>query len=115
MNLSDIHFHDTQILRVVEDTVADTLTMDVDYPADWHNNKFVRGTLLFTEAHNYQVFEGPFEGAPTLLGADVIGTSGRWSRLRLQTNAGCREVSCLSVRLILEEVGEMQSGAGKSN
>lgn len=102
MTFSEIHFHDTRILRVIEDTAMDTLTMEVEYPADWENNRFVPGTLLFTNAHNYQVFEGPFEGVPTILDADIINTSARWSRLRLQTNAGYREVSYVAVNLVLE-------------
>lgn len=103
MLISDIHFHDTRILRVIEDTATDTLTMEVEYPADWENKRFVPGTLLFTNAHNYQVFEGPFEGPATILAADIIGNSGRWSRLRLQTNAGYREVTCVAVNLVLED------------
>ena len=99
MNISDIHFHDTQILRVIEDTATDTLTMDVDYPTDWEHNRFERRALIFSDAHSYQVFEIPFAGPPTILDAEVISTSDRWSRLRLQTNAGYRELSCVSVTL----------------
>jgi hypothetical protein len=100
MDISDIHFHDTQILRVIEDTATDTLTMEVDYPVDWEHNVFEHRKLVFSDAYNYQVHEMPFSGVPTILNVDILGTSGRWTRLRLQTNAGFREVICVSVSLI---------------
>ena len=77
VDISGIHFHDTQILRVVENTAADTLTMHVEYPADWEHSISERRTLIFSDAHNYQVFEFPFSGPPTILAAEVIGTSDR--------------------------------------
>ena len=99
MNISDIHFHDTQILRVTKDTATATLTMDVEYPTDWEHNRFERRVLTFSDAHNYQVFEIPLSGPPTILAAAVVSAADRWSRLRLETNAGYREVSCVSVTL----------------
>ena len=99
MNISSIHFHDTQILRVVEDGAADTLTMEVEYPVDWERNVFDRRLLVFADVHGYQVFEGPFQGLPTILDAEIVGTDGRWSRLRLDTNAGYRDLSCTGVAL----------------
>ena len=99
MDISSIHFHDTLILRVIEDCAADTLTMEVEYPVDWERNVFERRLLIFDDVHSYQVFEGAFQGSPTILEAEIVGTEGRWSRLRLDTNAGRRELSCTGVRL----------------
>jgi len=99
MNISDIHFHDTQILRVVEDTEADTLSVEVVYPVDWERNEFAPRTLVFSDAYNYQVHEMPFSGNPTILEVHVLGTTDRWTHLRLKTNAGFRTVSCVSVTL----------------
>ena len=99
MDISFIHFHDTQILQVIEDCATDTLTMEVEYPVDWENNLFEKRLLIFDDVYGYQVFEGPFLGLPTILDAEIIGTEGRWSRLRLGTNAGRRELSCTAVRL----------------
>ena len=99
MNLTDIHFHDSRILRVVEDTAADTLTMEVEYPVDWDQNRFERRCIVFFDTHNYQAFEQPFVGPPTILDADVVGARDRWIRVRLKTNVGFREVSCVSVSL----------------
>ncbi len=100
MDISDIHFHDTRILRVVEDPAADLLTMEVQYPTDWDNNVFALRHLVFEDAHSYQVAEGPFHGSPTILDASIVGSHLRWSRLRLDTNAGFREVFCVAVRLV---------------
>ena len=100
MDISTIHFHDTQILRVIEDCAADTLTMDVEYPVDWERNVFEKRRLVFEDVHGYRVFDGPFEGCPTILDASIISTEGRWSKVRLETNAGWRELSCTAVRLI---------------
>ena len=99
MDISAIHFHDTQILRVIEDCIADTLTMEVEYPVDWERNVFERRLLVFDDVHSYQVFEQPFHGSPTILDVEVVATEGEWSRLRLDTNAGRRELSCTGVRL----------------
>ena len=100
MDISNIHFHDTLILRVIEDAAADTLTMEVEYPVDWENNIFEPRLLIFEDVHGYQIFDGPFDGRPTILGASIISTDGRWSRIRLETNAGNRELNCKSVRLV---------------
>lgn len=99
MDLSHIHFHDTQILRVVEDPAADILTMEVNYPVDWDNNVFERRSITFLDSYNYQVHEGPFSGVPTILTVEIIETDSRWTRLRIQTNAGFREISCVSISL----------------
>ena len=99
MDLASIHFHDTEILRVIEDCGANTLTMEVEYPVDWEHNVFERRLLIFDDVHSYQVFEQPFDGSPMILDAEIVGSEGRWSRLRLDTNAGRRELNCTAVRL----------------
>jgi len=99
MQISDIHFHDTQILSVIENTEKDLLTMIVMYPVDWDSNHYELRHLIFSDSHSYQVTEIPFSGAPTILDASIIATDSRWSIIRLETNAGYREVTCISVKL----------------
>jgi hypothetical protein len=99
VNISDIHFHDTKILRVVEDPSTDTLTMEVMYPMDWQNDVFELRRLIFSDAYSYQVYEGPFLGCPTILDAEITSTVDRWNKIRLGTTAGFREVMCVSVAL----------------
>lgn len=100
MDISSIHFHDTQILRVIEDCAADTLTMEVEYPVDWEGNVFEKRLLVFDDVRGYQISDWPFQGCPTILDVSIINTDGKWSRVRLETNAGPRELSCTAVRLI---------------
>jgi len=99
MDLSSIHFHDTQILKVIEDTGDHLLTMEVDYPVNWDNNEFEKRTLVFENVLNYQVCEIAFHGAPTILDAKVLQQDDRRTRIRLETNAGHRDLSCSAVRL----------------
>lgn len=99
MDLASIHFHDTQILKVIEDTTSDTFTMEVDYPVDWENNKFERRRIIFDDVLNYRVSEGAFQGPPTILDVKVISQDGQRTRIRLETNAGERELSCSAVRI----------------
>jgi len=100
MDISTIHFHDTRILRVIEDCAAHTLTMEVEYPVDWENNIFEKRLFVFDDVHGCQSYDGPIQGCPTIVDASIIGTDGRWSRVRLETTAGRRELSCTAVRLI---------------
>jgi hypothetical protein len=112
MDISSIHFHDTKIHRVIEDADAKTLTMEVTYPVDWERSVFEKRLLKFDDVHHYQVVEWElFGGPPTTLDAEIVGTDGRWSRLRLETNAGHRELSCVAVRLIeYDTVAQSQFG-----
>jgi hypothetical protein len=99
MDLATIHFHDTQILKIVEDTASDTLTMEVFYPVDWENNTFERRRIIFEDVLNYRVSEGAFQGSPTILDDKVISNDGHRTHIRLETNAGKRELSCSAVHL----------------
>jgi hypothetical protein len=100
MDISAIHFHDTKIHRFIEDAYAKTLTMEVTYPVDWERNVFEKRLLIFEDVHHYQVMEWElFGGEPTILDVEIVSTDDRWSRLRLETNAGHRELSCDAVRV----------------
>jgi hypothetical protein len=101
MDISSIHFHDTRIDRVIEDADAKTLTMEVMYPVDWEQNVFEKRLLIFYDVHHYQIAEWEqFAGAPTILDAEILSSDGRWSRLRLETTAGHRKLSCIAIKLI---------------
>ena len=99
MDLSDIYVHDGRLLRVIEDTQSDTLKMEVELPKDKVSDDLIPRLLLFENAHNYQVFEGPFQGSPTILDMKVIGQKDRWWLVRLDTNAGYRDVYCTAVKV----------------
>ena len=90
IRLEDIHFHDCVLLRVVEAPETDELIMDVEYPVDWDNELYEPRSIVFTEVLNYEVHEGPFQGAPTILDYSLISSDSAGSRIRLETNAGYR-------------------------
>jgi hypothetical protein len=103
VDLSGIHFHDCQIRRVVEDLGSHSLTMEVSYPTNSEANESVSRTLVFLDCFNYQVFELPFEGFSTILDAEVVGLEegwDRWSKIRLETNFGRRELICRELMLV---------------
>jgi hypothetical protein len=99
VDIASIHFHDSRILKIVEDPENDVLTMEVNYPVDWNNNRFEKRRLVFENALNYQVTEIDFYGAPTILDAKVLFEEPRRTRIRLETNAGHRDISCSAVKI----------------
>jgi hypothetical protein len=100
MEISDIYVHDAQLHRVVEDIEADTVTMEVDLPILERDEQQEPRLLVFDDAYNYQVFEQAWQqGLVTILDMHVVGEQGRWRRVRIETNAGYREVFCTGVRV----------------
>jgi hypothetical protein len=104
MDISNIYVHDGRLLRVIEDTERDTLTMEVELPASPESDELVPRLLVFDDVHGYQVFDGPFDGIPAILDMQVVGEEGRWRRVRIDTNAGHRELFCTGVRALEHDV-----------
>jgi hypothetical protein len=102
MKLEDIHFHDSELICVIEYPDVDDLVFEVNYPADWENNVFERRCIVFHDVLNYSVQEGPFVGPPTLLDAYTEGVVGDREKVTLQTNAGTRSLEYASVDLVGE-------------
>ena len=99
MDIRGIYVHDGRLLQVVEDTLLDTLTMHVELPAsEWADNLVPR-LLVFDEVYGYMVYEGPFDGSPAILAMSIVGEQGRWIRVRMDTNAGYRELYCTAVKV----------------
>ena len=99
MNVEDIHFHDSKILRVIEVPARDLLAMELDYPIDWQANLFAPQTLIFHDVLGYTVAEGPFAGSPTIMGCSA-SVDGKLTRIILETNAGQRSLSCTRIELV---------------
>lgn len=95
----DIHWHDSLILSVRITPERDLLEMRLLYPEEWRANSYAERTVVFRDAYGYKEFEGPIEGSPTILSVTVVETKDRWSLLRIETNAGYREVFCSEVYL----------------
>lgn len=97
------NFHDTYILSVFEDTALDTITMSVDFPVNWHESIYEKKRLIFSNAFNYQVHEMPFSKSPEILEIEITDRKDWWTKFRLVTNAGYREISCELVELVDEK------------
>lgn len=100
MNIEQIYWHDSVLRKVVEIPALGKLFFEVDYPVDWENNEFSPHTIKFAEVCSYEIHEGPFQGALTILDAssseaDQFGTR----TIRVETNAGFRIVRCKSIVL----------------
>jgi hypothetical protein len=99
MDISAIYVHDGTLIRVVEDPVQSRLTMEVELPIVEQGEQLEPRVLVFEDVYGYQVVEGCINGCPTLLDLSVVGQEGRWTRLRLDTTVGYREILCASVRV----------------
>ncbi|MCW5558853.1 MAG: hypothetical protein KIT22_13625 [Verrucomicrobiae bacterium] len=100
MNISDIYVHDAQLHRVIEDIETNTLTMEVELPILKRDEQQEPRLLVFDDAYNYQVFEQPWYGIVTILDMHIVGEQGRWHHVRIETNAGYRELFCTGVRVL---------------
>lgn len=101
LDLEQIHFHDSRILRVIEDPDTNELVFEVTYPVDWEKNEFAPRRIVFTGALEYTVREGPFAGRPAILDVSQVGVAGKRAILRIDTNAGYRTLQCTGVELRL--------------
>ena len=99
MKISEIYVHDAQLHRVVEDIKADTLTLVVELPILERNEEQEPRLLIFDDAYNYKVFEQPWDGLVTILNMHIVGREGRWDHVRIETNAGFKELYCTGIRV----------------
>jgi hypothetical protein len=98
MSVDEIHWHDAVILGVSIDPEKSILRLKVDYPINWEDELYEHREIVFTDAYGYQEHEGPFVGCPTILSASV-SSAGQFFLVRMETNAGYREVGCSTVEL----------------
>ncbi len=99
IGIEDIWFHDSRIHRVIESSETDELGFEVMYPVDWENSKFAERTIVFTDVVEYAVLEGPFQGKPSILQVIQTGHDDRRVHLRIETNAGDRNLKCKDVEI----------------
>ena len=103
MDLSGIYVHDGKLLRVIEEPEHSRLTMKDELPVLEQGERLEPRLLVFEDVYGYQVVEGYINGCPTLLDLSVVGHKGRWSRVRLETTVGYREILCSSVKVLDRE------------
>ena len=102
MDISDIYVHDGKLLRVIEDAQKETVTMEVLLPTDPMSDDLAPRLLVFEGVYGYQIFEERQYGCPIILDLSVVeklGNPGKWTRVRLDTNHGYRELCCTSVKV----------------
>ena len=99
MDVSSIYVQDGTLIRVVEEPGQARLTMEVELPILPQEERLEPRLLVFEDVYGYQVAEGCINGCPTLLDLSVVGQEGRWTRVRLDTTVGHREILCASVRV----------------
>ncbi|MDO6739335.1 hypothetical protein [Wenyingzhuangia sp. 2_MG-2023] len=100
----NIELHDSEIIKVKENTLEDTLNFIIEYPVDFNKNIFEKRILRFFDYLNYSVKEIPFATRPIILSYEnfgkinyVIGTGRnkiKVSRYKtvINTNAGTRSL-----------------------
>jgi len=97
VNIDDIFWHDSLILSVRITPKRDLIEMRLLLPEGARSNTFAEQIIIFEDAYGYKEFEGPFQGSPAILSVSVVGKNAQWSKLRIETSAGYRELFCLGV------------------
>ena len=103
MDLSQIDFHDSQLLRVIELPASDDVLMEVSYIVDWDRSIYEPRVIVFRDVLEYEVHEGPFNGCPTILNVAVVDQQHSRARVWIKTTAGYRTLLCSKVELLLAD------------
>jgi hypothetical protein len=96
-DISNIHFQDARIVRVIEDVDRRKLTFEVSYPMTEGDSDFPRGKLIFEWCSRYLVAEGNGSGEPVIQRAEVVEVQPHRQMIRIYTDCGIREVTCKRV------------------
>jgi hypothetical protein len=98
MKTTDIFWHDSVTVKVVRSPES-VVAFHVEYPEDWQNEVYVEKTIVFSEVSKYENHEGPFSGSVTILAATEEVDGDQRRLVRLDTNAGYREIRCMDIDL----------------
>jgi len=101
----EIHWHDCMIRSVLILPVVGQVELHIDYPVNWEESKWEPRVLKFLDAYGYKEHEGSFAGTPTILSATSSTQQNGWQLVRLDTNAGFREIFCKGISLELSATG----------
>ena len=108
----DFVIHDSEILKVIENTQNNSIDFIIEYPVDWKNNVFEKRILRFYDYLNYTVNEIPFASRPQIIDFNDHGEikysigEGRSKldikrrKIELLTNAGKRIIEYKKLELI---------------
>ena len=112
MKTIDFSIHDSEIIKVIENTHKDTLDFIINYPENWEKNMFRKKILRFNNYLNYSVSEIPFYSYPTILELKNLGEINysigeekskikiKRQKIELITNAGKRSLEYEDLELI---------------
>lgn len=96
-DLSNIHFQDARIIRVIEDVDRRSLTFEVSYPIPEGGSDFPGGKLIFEWYSQYLVAEGDRSGESVIQRVEVIKAEPHRQTIRIHTDRGFREMRCYRV------------------
>ena len=99
LRVEDIFWHDCVIVRVVESPTR-KVAFQVEYPENWEADHYEDKTILFSDVYSYEIHEGPFHGPITILAASEKSVANETRLLRLETNAGYRELRFKTLNLV---------------
>ncbi|RBW64086.1 hypothetical protein DS893_16365 [Vibrionales bacterium C3R12] len=101
----EIHWHDCELLTMIEIPSQDELILRVMYPIDWENDKYAEVDIVFSGFHSLTIDEIPFNGNPTLLGLESVERvdsnifKSSCFKYSLSTSAGTRVIQAKEVNL----------------
>ena len=108
--IDDIHWHDSELVSVVEIPSKDILVFNVQYPVNWEQNIFAPKSIVFGGYYSHEVNEMPFEGNPTILHAEIssevstLFEDSGFFEIKIETNAGERVIKAKTVKLLNEHI-----------
>lgn len=104
MIINEISFHDSQILKVIENAEEQIIDFHLHIATDWEKNTFENKILRFKNVTFYSLEEIPFYSFPSILNIidlekitkDFSGINNEWeitqSKIKIETTAGNRIV-----------------------
>jgi hypothetical protein len=95
-DISDINWHDSVIIKIIEIPTDSRLIFEVNYPIDWELHKYEIHCIEFMDIYQYQIYEGPFAGAITILDLEIQEIADEYDAItyKMDTNAGYRTIKC---------------------
>lgn len=112
MIFDEISFHDSQILKVIENPSEQILEFIIDFPTNWEENMFEQKILKFENVIFYNVEQIPFDGLPSILNIvnlgevikDFSSEKNQWktsrNKIKIETNSGNRIIEFSECSLI---------------
>ena len=94
-DLSNIHFEGARIVRVIEEADRDRLILEVSYPIADGGSHFPRRKLIFQYCSRYFIDEPRMMGEPTIQRVEIVDREPHRITLRMHTDQGVREVTCM--------------------